>query len=186
MYTRWTLQMLLNLLGFLTAPIVFPFAYLLKDIKIVREKLLWIYFDDEDEFDDWECLLNDCRRNLKELSENAKSLGGGRNLDPSQVCYFEYLGFPDFDRRRDLKDAKALDTDDRKLYQGVHNAGIAYVYKEDHPFIEEKDICVAYFDDEDNYWGLDARAIEVRKGVLAIQSELETEFPYFAFKTTGK
>lgn len=153
-------------------------------------KISLLCFDDEEEFDDWECVLNDCRRNLKELSENAKSLGGGRNLHdhpypPSQVCYFEYLGFPDFERRRDLKDAKALDTGDRKLYHGVHNAGLAYVYKEDHPFKEGKDICVAYFDDEDNYWGLDAYALEVRKGVLAIHSpELDTEFPYFGFKTT--
>jgi hypothetical protein len=148
-------------------------------------KISLLCFDDEEELDDWECLLNDCRR---KLSENTKSLGGVRNLEhpPSQVCYFEYLGFPDFDHSRKLKDATALDTGDRKLYHGVHNAGLAYVYKEDHPFIEEKDICVAYFDDEDNYWGLDASAIEVRKGVLAIQSELETEFPYFAFKTTSK
>jgi len=65
MYIRWTLQMLLNLSGFLTAPIVFPFAYLLKDIKIVREKLLWIYFDDEDEFGfDVEWWMGDKKRNF--------------------------------------------------------------------------------------------------------------------------
>ena len=42
--------MVANLLGFVTAPLVFPIAYLLRDVRIVREKLLWIYYDDEDEF----------------------------------------------------------------------------------------------------------------------------------------
>ena len=41
--------MVANLLGFVTAPLVFPIAYLLRDVRIVREKLLWIYYDDEDE-----------------------------------------------------------------------------------------------------------------------------------------
>lgn len=50
MYLRWILQSLLNLLGFLTAPIMFPVAYALRRIRLVREKLLWIYFDDEDGF----------------------------------------------------------------------------------------------------------------------------------------
>ena len=155
-------------------------------------KISFLCFDDEDEFDDWACLLEGCgrrQRNLEELSKNGKRLGGVRNLqNPEQICYFEYLGFPDpdFETRRDLKDATALETGDRKLHQGVHNAGIGYVVKEQHPFDAEKEICVAYFDDTENYWGLDARAIEIRKGVLAIQSDLETEFPYFAFKTTGK
>ena len=85
-------------------------------------KISFLCFDDEDEFDDWECLLNDCRRNLKELSENAKSRGGGRNLEHSQVCYFEFLGFPDIELRRDLKDATALDTGGRKLQPGVSSA----------------------------------------------------------------
>ena len=149
-------------------------------------KISFLCFDDEDEFDDWECLLNNCRRNLKELSENAKRLGGGRNLEHSQVCYFEFLGFPDIHRRRDLKDATALDTGGRKLQPGVHNAGIAYVYEEDHPIKEGKDVCAVYFDDDDNYLDLNAYALEVRKGVLSIQSEVDPEgFPYFAFKTTG-
>lgn len=47
---KWLLSMSGNLFGFITAPIVFPLAYLLKDVKIVREKILWIYYDDEDEF----------------------------------------------------------------------------------------------------------------------------------------
>ena len=42
--------MVANLLGFVTAPLVFPIAYLLRDVRIVREKLLWIYYDDEDGF----------------------------------------------------------------------------------------------------------------------------------------
>ncbi len=42
--------MVANLLGFVTAPLVFPIAYLLRNVRIVREKLLWIYYDDEDEF----------------------------------------------------------------------------------------------------------------------------------------
>ena len=151
-------------------------------------KISFLCFDDEDEFDDWGCLLDGCRRNLKELSKNGKSIGGGRNLEhpPSQICYFEFLGFPDFVRRRDLKDTTALDTGDRKLdTSGVHNAGIAYVYKEDHPIKEGKDICAAYFDDDDNYLDIDAYALELRKGVLAFQTEANPEgFPYFAFKTT--
>jgi hypothetical protein len=39
-----------NLFGFLTAPVIFPIAYALRNIKVVRRKILWIYFDDEDEF----------------------------------------------------------------------------------------------------------------------------------------
>ena len=42
--------MLANLFGFVTAPIVFPIAYLLRNKSIVRNKILWIYFDDENEF----------------------------------------------------------------------------------------------------------------------------------------
>ncbi len=42
--------MVANLLGFVTAPLVFPIAYLLRNVRIVREKLLWIYYDDEDNF----------------------------------------------------------------------------------------------------------------------------------------
>jgi hypothetical protein len=47
---KWFLIMLLNLFGFLTAPIIFPIAYFLRDVKVVRNKILWIYFDDEDGF----------------------------------------------------------------------------------------------------------------------------------------
>jgi hypothetical protein len=47
---KWLLSISGNLFGFITAPIVFPLAYLLKDVKIVRNKILWIYYDDEDEF----------------------------------------------------------------------------------------------------------------------------------------
>lgn len=47
---KWFLTMMFNLFGFITAPIIFPIAYLLRDISIVRNKILWIYFDDEDEF----------------------------------------------------------------------------------------------------------------------------------------
>ena len=47
---KWIAIMLINLLGFLTAPIIFPIAYYLRKIKFVRNKLLWIYFDDEDGF----------------------------------------------------------------------------------------------------------------------------------------
>jgi len=49
-YLKWLLSISVNLLGFLTAPIVFPLAYILKDFKIFRNKILWIYYDDEDEF----------------------------------------------------------------------------------------------------------------------------------------
>ena len=47
-YLKWLLQMMLNLFGFLTAPIMFPIAYVYAFIPFVRNKLLWIYFDDED------------------------------------------------------------------------------------------------------------------------------------------
>ena len=50
MYLKWLGVMVANLLGFVTAPLVFPIAYLLRRFKIVRNKLLWIYFDDEDGF----------------------------------------------------------------------------------------------------------------------------------------
>jgi len=50
MYLKWLGVMVANLLGFVTAPLVFPIAYLLRNVRIVREKLLWIYYDDEDEF----------------------------------------------------------------------------------------------------------------------------------------
>ena len=42
--------MLILALGFVLAPIIFPIAYLLRDIEIVRQKLLWVFYDDEDEF----------------------------------------------------------------------------------------------------------------------------------------
>lgn len=46
----YLLIMLVNLVGFLTAPIVFPIAYLLKSLRVFRNHILWIYYDDEDEF----------------------------------------------------------------------------------------------------------------------------------------
>ena len=49
-FINWAGNMLINGLGFITAPIIFPLAYLLRNIPIVRNKILWIYFDDEDEF----------------------------------------------------------------------------------------------------------------------------------------
>lgn len=50
MYLKWVAFMLLNLFGFVTAPIMFPIAYALRNVGIVRNKILWIYYDDEDEF----------------------------------------------------------------------------------------------------------------------------------------
>jgi len=49
-YLEWLLIMYVNLLGFLTAPVIFPLAYLLRNVEIVRDYILWIYYDDEDEF----------------------------------------------------------------------------------------------------------------------------------------
>ena len=59
--------MVANLLGFVTAPLVFPIAYLLRNVRIVREKLLWIYYDDEDEFGwnvHWWAKSNNYKRNF--------------------------------------------------------------------------------------------------------------------------
>lgn len=47
---KWLTAMLINSLGFITAPFIFPIAYILKDFKVFREFILWIYYDDEDEF----------------------------------------------------------------------------------------------------------------------------------------
>lgn len=64
-YLKWLGQMLLNLFGFLTAPVIFPIAYLFRKVKFVRRKLLWIYFDDEDEFGfDVEWWMGDKPRNF--------------------------------------------------------------------------------------------------------------------------
>jgi hypothetical protein len=49
-FYKWLLIMVMNLLGFLTAPIMFPIAYLLRNVRIVRDYILWIYYDDEDEY----------------------------------------------------------------------------------------------------------------------------------------
>ena len=49
-FIRWFLFMMVSLLGFLTAPVIFPIAYLLRKIKVFRNNILWIYYDDEDEF----------------------------------------------------------------------------------------------------------------------------------------
>ena len=52
--------MLLNLFGFITAPIMFPIAYLFRKVRFVRNGLLWIYYDDEDEYGfDVEWWMND-------------------------------------------------------------------------------------------------------------------------------
>jgi len=45
---RWIAVMLISLLGFVTAPIIFPIAYLLRNVKLFRNHLLWYYYDDED------------------------------------------------------------------------------------------------------------------------------------------
>jgi len=46
----YLLTMLMNLFGFLTAPILFPIAYLLRSVSVFRNHILWVYYDDEDEF----------------------------------------------------------------------------------------------------------------------------------------
>lgn len=45
---RWISVMLISLLGWITTKFMFPIAYYLRDVDIVRNKLLWIYYDDED------------------------------------------------------------------------------------------------------------------------------------------
>jgi len=40
---KWVGIMIVNLLGLLTSIVVFPLAYILRDVKIVRNKILWIY-----------------------------------------------------------------------------------------------------------------------------------------------
>jgi hypothetical protein len=46
---RWVLYMLVSLMGFLTAPIVYPLLYPFKDNFFIRStKPFWYYFDDED------------------------------------------------------------------------------------------------------------------------------------------
>ena len=49
-YFKWFFTIIILALGFILAHIIFPIVYLLKDIKIVRNKLLWVFYDDEDEF----------------------------------------------------------------------------------------------------------------------------------------
>ena len=49
-FILWLLVMVVNLLGFITAPVIFPIAYALRNIKLFRRYILWIYYDDEDEF----------------------------------------------------------------------------------------------------------------------------------------
>jgi hypothetical protein len=49
-FILWLLAMVGNLFGFLTAPVIFPIAYALRNIKLFRRYILWIYYDDEDEF----------------------------------------------------------------------------------------------------------------------------------------
>lgn len=44
---RWVLVMLVNLLGYLTAKVVYPLAYLLRNVDLFRNKLLWWFYDDE-------------------------------------------------------------------------------------------------------------------------------------------
>jgi len=66
-YLKWLRIMMLNLFGFISAPVVFPIAYLLRRFKIVRNKLLWIYFDDEDGFGwnvDWWAKTNNYKENF--------------------------------------------------------------------------------------------------------------------------
>jgi len=45
---NYLLNILILLLGFLTAPIIFPLYYALKNTKYVKKGFLWLYGDDED------------------------------------------------------------------------------------------------------------------------------------------
>jgi len=47
-YLKWALVMLVNLLGFITAPIIYPLLYPLRNTFLRRLKPFWFYFDDED------------------------------------------------------------------------------------------------------------------------------------------
>lgn len=92
---RYILIMILNLLGFLTAPIVFPIAYFLRDVSIVRNKLLWIYYDDEDDFGfDVEWFMVGRKRNFFTaykwcaLRNPAWNLQASSRLDESKLYVF--------------------------------------------------------------------------------------------------
>lgn len=45
---RWILIELVSLLGWITAKFMFPLAYVLRNVKLFRNYILWIYYDDED------------------------------------------------------------------------------------------------------------------------------------------
>ena len=47
---RWLLVMCISLFGWITSKFMFPIAYWLRDVKLFRKYILWIYYDDEDEF----------------------------------------------------------------------------------------------------------------------------------------
>ena len=47
-FIHWALVMLINLLGFLTAPIIYPLLYPFRNTLIRNIKPFWYYFDDED------------------------------------------------------------------------------------------------------------------------------------------
>lgn len=49
-YIRWFLVMLVSLFGWLSAKFMFPIAYVVRDVKLFRRYILWIYYDDEDGF----------------------------------------------------------------------------------------------------------------------------------------
>ena len=40
--------MLVSLIGFVTAPLIYPIAYILRNVKLFRRHLLYYYYDDED------------------------------------------------------------------------------------------------------------------------------------------
>jgi len=61
---RWFLVMLVNLLGWVTAKFMFPIAYLTRDIPVFRDKILWLYHDDEDGLYGVDWWLGDKKRNF--------------------------------------------------------------------------------------------------------------------------
>ncbi len=45
---EYLLVMIISLLGFLTAPLIFPLAYVLRNTKLAKSGFIWLYLDDED------------------------------------------------------------------------------------------------------------------------------------------
>lgn len=126
---RWVLTMLINLLGFLTAPIIFPILYPFRNTWVRETKPFWFYFDDECEFGfdvEWWTARDNFKPNFWWAYKWAALRNPAWNLQASLAIHENDQNYKD---RHDIVSARGQLTKDEITLHPTNTAVLKYVDK---------------------------------------------------------